>query len=115
MESIILGLQKQFLGTWRLVETEMWDSDALDLLGPAHITFGTNQLGEIQLIAIQGSIDYRASERDSKPYVEFSWSGFDDNDQSSGRGWARLEGARLLGRFFIHQGDDSGFVAERGP
>ncbi|MDA2929191.1 hypothetical protein MYX84_04445 [Acidobacteria bacterium AH-259-O06] len=55
--------QNQFLGTWRIIETELWDSEALDLLGPAHITFEDNEFGELQLIAIEGGIDYRVSTR----------------------------------------------------
>jgi hypothetical protein len=43
-----------------------------------------------------------------------SWEGFDDGSPASGRGWATLDTAgRLVGRIFIHKGDDSGFVAER--
>jgi hypothetical protein len=37
-------------GRWRIVETDMWDRDALDLVVPAHITFGRNGVGEMQLI-----------------------------------------------------------------
>ncbi len=59
-------------GRWRIVETEMWDQEALDLVVPAHITFGRNGLGEMQLIAIGASIDYRVEDRGGAPIVEFS-------------------------------------------
>jgi hypothetical protein len=39
-------------GRWRIVETEMWDRDTLDLVVPAHITFGRNRVGEMQLITM---------------------------------------------------------------
>ena len=101
-------------GTWRLVETEVWDVDALDLIESAHLTFGPRGLGELQLIAIGAEIDYRVTERDGLPFVEFSWAGHDDADPASGRGWAQLEpGGALKGRLFIHQGDESGFTAYR--
>ncbi len=99
-------------GRWRIVETEMWDQDALDLVVPAHITFGRNGLGEMQLIAIGASIDYRVEERGTLD-VEFSWSGFDEMDPSSGRGRATIDGDTMHGKLFIHQGDQSSFVATR--
>jgi hypothetical protein len=100
-------------GRWRIVETEMWDRDALDLVVPAHITFGRNGVGEMQLIAIGASVDYRVEERGGAPVVEFSWSGFDEMDPSSGRARARIEGDTMRGKLFIHQGDQSSFVAKR--
>lgn len=49
-------------GTWRIVETDLWDVEALDLIEPAHLTFTANGLGELQLIAIGAAIDYRISD-----------------------------------------------------
>ncbi len=100
-------------GRWRIVETGMWDQEALDLVAPAHITFGRNGLGEMQLIAIGASIDYRVDERRGTRVVEFSWSGFDEMDPSSGRARAKIEGDTMRGELFIHQGDQSTFVAKR--
>jgi hypothetical protein len=101
-------------GRWRIVETEIWDRDALDLVVPAHITFGHNGLGEMQLIAIGASIDYRVEPRGGGALaVEFSWSGFDEMDPSSGRGRATIDGDTMHGTLFIHRGDQSSFVAKR--
>lgn len=100
-------------GRWRIVETEMWNQEALDLVAPAHLTFDRNAMGEMQLIAIGASIDYRVEERAGEPVVEFTWSGFDEMDPTSGRGWARVEGDLMRGKLFIHQGDESGFIAKR--
>jgi hypothetical protein len=91
----------------------MWDRDALDLVVPAHITFGKDGIGEIELIAIGASVDFRVIAREGVPHVEFSWSGYDDSDQACGRGWASLDGELLTGQLFIHQGDDSTFVAHK--
>lgn len=66
--------------------------------GPAHITFDRNGLGEMQLITIGASIDYRVEERGGAPVVEFSWSGFDEMDPTSGRAWARIEGDTMRGK-----------------
>jgi hypothetical protein len=102
-----------FVGRWRITETEMWDRDALDLVVPAHITLGRGGFGEMQLIAIDASVDYRVVTRGETPHVEFSWRGFDDSRSSCGRGWARLDEEKLVGELFIHEGDDSAFVATR--
>jgi hypothetical protein len=102
-------------GRWRITETEMWDREALDLIVPAHLTLGRNGLGEMQLIAIGAAIDYRLAERDGANVVEFSWSGVDEMDPTSGRGWAKVEGDTMRGRLFIHAGDESGFMAKRAP
>lgn len=100
-------------GRWRIVETAMWDQEALDLVVPAHITFERDGMGEMQLIAIGASIDYRVEDRGGATVVEFSWSGFDEMDPASGRGWARVEGDTMRGKLLIHQGDESSFTAKR--
>ncbi len=102
-----------FRGKWSITETELWDREALDLVVPAYINFDSDGLGELRLIAIDASIDYRVGTHDGEPCVEFSWSGFDEGDPANGRGWATLQSDRLEGRLFIHQGDESGFVGKR--
>ncbi len=99
-------------GRWRISEMELWDQDAIDLIGPGYIYFdATNQSSTFQFIAVEGWLDCRFAERDGVPAVEFSWEGNDELDPASGRGWAVLEGDVLKGRIFIHRGDDSGFTA----
>ncbi|MBI1851779.1 MAG: hypothetical protein HYR85_15675 [Planctomycetes bacterium] len=103
-----------FIGTWRIVEMETWDADAFDLAGPAHFTFAKDGFGRFRFIAVEGDMDCRFVERDGKPFVEFSWSGNDESDAASGRGWATVDGDAMTGRIFIHDGDDSAFTAKRG-
>jgi hypothetical protein len=100
-------------GWWRIVETERWDQAALDIVVPAYIRFDRRGRGEMQLTAIRASIDYRVEQRDGAPVLEFSWCGFDDTDATNGRGWARIEGDTMRGKLFIHQGEESTFVATR--
>lgn len=102
-----------FLGAWRIVEMELWDSDYLDLVGPAHMTLGAERMGTFQFGTVRGWIHYHVGERDGRPAVEFSWEGENDADPACGRGWATLEADRLEGRLFIHRGDDSAFTATR--
>ena len=102
-----------FLGNWRIVDTELWDLDDLDVFTPARLSLRANHEGQIAFIAVEGQLDYRVVVRDGLPAIEFSFEGFDEGDEVMGRGWAVLEGERLKGRLFFHQGDDSSFVAER--
>jgi hypothetical protein len=59
-------------------------------------------MGELNVIAIQASVDYRVGTRDGAPIAEFSWEGDDDGPTTSGRGWVRRHGQHLVGRLFIH-------------
>jgi hypothetical protein len=102
-------------GRWRIVEASAWDQDALDLVVPAHVTVGRNGLGELQLIAIDASIDYRVDPVPTGRPSRFSWSGFDDGTPASGRAAAKVDGDTMRGKLFSHQGDDSTFVARPEP
>jgi hypothetical protein len=103
-----------FRGRWRIVSTDVWDSQSLDEFESAQITFGPGQTGELTFIAISASIDYRLGTSDKSPIVDFSWAGDDDGTPISGRGWARREPQGLVGRLFIHEGDETRFTAT-GP
>jgi hypothetical protein len=74
-------------------------------------TFAANCLGRFEMIAVVGDLDCRFEEN----RVEFTWTGNDEMDDASGRGWATLskDGA-LKGRIYFHHGDDSSFIARRG-
>ena len=99
-----------FQGTWRIVETDLWDEDTLDLSGPAHITFDADGGGALAMIAIQADLDCRFEGK----RVEFSWMGDDDGTPTAGRGWAKLTGnGSLEGRIFIHRGDETEFKARQ--
>ena len=100
-------------GRWRIEEMEVWGKDAIDLMGPGYIEFAKHG-GSLRFIAIEGGLDCRYAEAEGRPSVEFSWSGVDDRDDACGRGVARLEAdGSLVGRIFIHCGDDSAFTARR--
>jgi len=100
-------------GRWRIVEMEMWDHDAIDLIEPGFIEFADDGTGQFGFVAVRGWMDCRTTERDGRPAVEFCWDGDDEGDQVSGRGWAALvDDATIEGHLFIHMGDHSGFRAE---
>lgn len=102
------------IGTWRIVEMDLWDLKAIDLVGPGFIEFAEDRTGRFGFIAVEGWMDCRHGERDGHPSVEFTWEGDDDGDHVSGRGWATLEdGGSLRGHIYFHLGDDSSFRAVR--
>ena len=108
------ALAKAFQGHWRIAEMDVWDNDYLDLIEPAHIAFEGEHDGSFVFGAVKAWLDVRYGARDGSACAEFSWEGFNDADQASGRGWAAIGTAgRLVGHIFIHNSDDSGFVAER--
>lgn len=101
-------------GTWRITEMQLWDQEAIELIGPAFIEFGKDQTGKFRFIAVEGWMDCRHGQRDGRPWVEFTWDGHDEGDQAQGRGWAALAvDGSLHGRIYFHLGDDSGFRAVR--
>jgi hypothetical protein len=95
-------------------EMDNWDQEAIDLVQPGFIEFDEDGLGGLRFIAVTGELDCRDADRDDKPGVEFSWQGFDEGDDVSGRGWAALNpDGTLEGHIYFHLGDDSAFRAER--
>lgn len=102
-------------GRWRIVSMTMWDEDYLNEEVEAYIEFGEHGLGSFQFGYVQGDIDYRTTERNENPNIEFSWEGGDGADGTplTGRGWAILNGSELDGMIFIHRGDESGFSASK--
>jgi hypothetical protein len=99
-------------GRWRIVEMDLWDQDALDLVAPAFIEFSPDHTGQFGFIAVTGWIDWRSA-GSGRSGLEFSWEGTDEGDQVNGRGWADLHDGVLHGHLYFHLGDDSSFRAER--
>ncbi len=99
-------------GKWRITQMDLWDQEAIDLVGPAFIEFGKDRSGSFRFIAVDGWMDCRHKERNGRPYVEFTWDGNDDCDPATGRGWAKLgKDGSLSGHIYFHHGDDSSFRA----
>jgi hypothetical protein len=69
------GFAKAFAGHWRIVEMDNWESDFLDLVEEAHLTFDGKSDGEIAFGALKGFLDVRYGARDGSACAEFSWRG----------------------------------------
>lgn len=107
------ALAAPFQGRWRIVEMDLWDEEARDLVEPAFIRFDGEE-GEMRFICVVAWLDVRYGARAGSPIAEFSWEGVDEGDERCGRGWIEIGTAgRLVGHFFFHMGDDSGFVCEK--
>jgi hypothetical protein len=101
-------------GRWLIVETDLWDRETIDLVGPGFIEFGKGGTGSFGFIAVQGWMDCRKAEIEGRPGVEITWEGTDEGDQVSGRGWASVHAdGSLFGHIYFHLGDDSGFRAKQ--
>jgi hypothetical protein len=76
------GFARAIAGRWHLVEMDNWDSDFLDLVEEAHLTFEGKSDGEIAFGALKGFLDVRYGARDGSACAEFSWEGHDENDRA---------------------------------
>jgi hypothetical protein len=98
------------IGRWRIVEADLWDRAYLDLDGPATITIGAGNRGEIAFGAMQATLDLGYS----PSMVFFTWAGFDEMDEVTGDGHAELldDGAIEI-IFAYHNGDEATLKAKR--
>lgn len=106
-------MRRSEVGTWRIVEMELWDLDAIELVGPALFEVQADGLGRFSFIAVQGGLDWKPDDDALDERIAFSWEGDDEGDPVSGRGWAKVDDGQLVGRVFFHLGDDSAFRAVR--
>jgi len=106
-------MSNRYIGTWRILEMEQWDKASIDLVVPGYITFRADHLGEFQFGAVHGDLDYHIEPYQETERLEFSWEGEDETDPVSGRGWAMIKDGQLQRRIYFHEGDESGFVAEK--
>ena len=103
-------------GRWLIESMDQWGKKYTDVEVPGYFDFADNNLGSFHFGYVQGDLDYRLSQRDGKPVVEFSFEGGDGADGSpcSGRGWMALDDDdTLVGMLFFHCGDESGIELSR--
>src|SRR3954447_14858031 len=69
------------LGRWRITEMELWDTDFVDMLEPAYITFEAKGGGEFVFGAVRGDLDRGYA----KQALRFQWDGNEEMDATFGR------------------------------
>ena len=100
----------QLIGRWWIVEADLWDRGYLNLSGPAMITIGADNNGEIAFGALQAGLDLSYS----PSMVFFTWAGFDEIDEVSGDGSAELrDDGSIEITFAYHNGDEAILKAKR--
>lgn len=105
-----------FIGYWKIVEMEVWAQGYVDLVVPGFLEFQLEDqhlMGSFEFGIVSGGLDCALREVGGETFVEWSWQGQHDTDPGCGRGWATLVHGDLVGRIFIHAGDDSAFRATR--
>ena len=78
------------------------------------VNFWASSLPPFSFVNVDDKMDCRKTTRDGEPVVEWTWDGNDEMDPAQGRGWAVVKVDELHGMIFLHQGDDSDFVAKKG-
>ena len=83
------------------VITEIWDTDYTDTEEPGFIAFQKRGDGELHFGCIQAVLDWRHDPDTDR--VEFSFSGFDEGNEVTGRGWGKVNGKKMDGKMFFYQ------------
>lgn len=76
----------RLIGSWRILEADLWDRDYLDLVEPATMIIEADGHGEIVYGALQADLDLEYS----RNMIFFNWAGRDEMDDISGSGSAEL-------------------------
>lgn len=105
-------MNSKLIGRWRIIKSEEWAPDMMDMDQPAKVEINKDGFGFLNFCAVEADIDYRISDNE-KDKIEFSFSGQDDGDPISGRGWAKLEGEKLIFEIYFHRGMESWFEAKK--
>ena len=97
------------LGKWRIVETDQWDGDYLDMVEPAFGRFD-GAGGEMRFGCLEAALDCAWGRTD----VGFTFHGSDEGMEVSGDGWAEMDGADAIsGEIGFRHGDEAVFKAKR--
>jgi hypothetical protein len=101
--------ENSLLGKWRITSMESWDTDYIDLCGPAYIQIDEAS-GEMAFGAVQ--IGLRCEYGNTS--IWFRFQGSDEMMEVSGDGDAELEeDGTLNGEIRFDSGDESSFTAKR--
>ena len=105
-------VKKKFVGQWRITGLQGFDSDYIDLCGPAKMKISTRGTGWMNFGAVETELDCKMDDLDER-VLRFSFEGADEGDPIGGRGYCLVDGDEMTGRLFRHHGDEFGFRARR--
>ena len=108
-----MKIKSEYTGFWRITEMSTWDRDFIDLVAPGRLTVKRDGTGTFSFGAVEAEIDCRVERNGNEESIAFSFAGWSEGDDVSGRGWAVITGNSMEGWFGFHFGDDSTFKAER--
>lgn len=92
---------------WRIIEMPMFNIEMFDT---PMLWLHDEQTGFLKFCGMEAGVDYQLSERDGKPFIEFTW--WEPHRlPHCGRGWASIDGHTLQGKIYMHAGDHSDFKA----
>jgi hypothetical protein len=111
--SLVTMTRSPFPGRWRIGWMSGWDQEYVDNEVPGHITFANSRAGSFQVGLLQAQMDCNVGAGSKPPRVDFTWHGFDEGTELTGRGYAEIVDGKLNGHLYIHLGDNSAFQAVR--
>ena len=97
-------LDCQVIGRWRIVASDMWDRDYLDLIDPAFIHIDRDGQGELPfgVVTVSLRLDY------AHTVAFFTFEGSDEGDEVNGSGSAELlDDGTLEIEIAFHLGDEA--------
>lgn len=101
-----------FTGTWNVVSSRDFDDEYLRLDGAPYVTLRQNSdfvKGEYSIGVMYGTINGGAH----SDFIDFSFSGADEDEEAFGEGEATLDGERLILELWHYNGDEFAFHCER--
>jgi hypothetical protein len=108
-----MRIKKECVGKGRIIEMSEWDQDFIDLVAPGHITVRSDGSGSFAFGAVEADIDCRSERIGEIERLAFSFAGWDEGDEFSGRGWGVITSRMMEGELLFHQGERSSFRAKK--
>ncbi len=106
------AVKKKFVGQWRITELQGFDSEYVNLCGPAKLRISARGIGRMNFGAVELELDCKKDDLDER-VLRFTFEGADEGDPIGGRGYCLVDGEGMTGRIFRHGSDECGFRARR--
>ena len=107
-------IEPEYVASWRITAMSNWDKDYIDEIALGRLVIEANGTGTLVFGLVQAELDCRMEDVGIAEHLAFSFTGLDELEQVSGRGWAvAITKNKLEGEVYFHLGDDSTFNARR--